>query len=111
MRAATFWWASRALRARACLAGSGVACELDSRPACGQGTHTPALGGEGGSLPIKPHPKRAHPAPPALIPQIYITGHGGNEFIKFQDQQELMAGDVADALAQVCRKLPASCPD
>lgn len=32
---------------------------------------------------------------------MFITGHGGNEFMKFQDQQELMAGDVADALAQV----------
>ncbi|GBF89707.1 GPI-anchor transamidase [Raphidocelis subcapitata] len=35
---------------------------------------------------------------------IYITGHGGNEFIKFQDQQELMAGDVADAVAQMHQK-------
>ena len=34
-------------------------------------------------------------------PQVFITGHGGNEFMKFQDQQELMAADVADALAQV----------
>jgi phosphatidylinositol glycan class K len=35
---------------------------------------------------------------------VYITGHGGNEFIKFQDTEELLAADVADALAQMHRK-------
>ena len=32
---------------------------------------------------------------------VFLTGHGGNEFLKFQDQQELMAGDVADIIAQM----------
>jgi hypothetical protein len=36
---------------------------------------------------------------------VFLTGHGGAEFLKFQDQQELMAGDVADALAQVHRSV------
>lgn len=35
---------------------------------------------------------------------VYITGHGGNEFIKFQDTEELLAADVADAIAQMHRK-------
>jgi hypothetical protein len=26
-----------------------------------------------------------------LVPQVYISGHGGNEFMKFQDTEELMA--------------------
>jgi hypothetical protein len=33
--------------------------------------------------------------------QVYLAGHGGNEFMKFQDQEELMAADVADAVAQM----------
>ena len=32
---------------------------------------------------------------------IYITGHGGDGFIKFQDQTELRAEEIADALAQM----------
>lgn len=35
---------------------------------------------------------------------IYLTGHGGNEFLKFQDTEELMAQDVADAVAQMHEK-------
>ncbi|GMH35238.1 hypothetical protein BSKO_03106 [Bryopsis sp. KO-2023] len=35
---------------------------------------------------------------------IYLTGHGGNEFLKFQDDEELMAQDVADAVAQMHEK-------
>jgi hypothetical protein len=52
-------------------------------------------------LQAPPHPPsqiNPYPTPP---PKVFITGHGGNEFMKFQDQQELMAADVADALAQV----------
>lgn len=33
--------------------------------------------------------------------QIYMTGHGGDEFIKFHDTSELMAQDLADALLQM----------
>ncbi|CAD7701930.1 unnamed protein product [Ostreobium quekettii] len=35
---------------------------------------------------------------------VYITGHGGNEFLKFQDNEELMAQDLADAVAQMHEK-------
>jgi len=39
-----------------------------------------------------------------LTCQVYISGHGGNEFMKFQDTAELMAQDVADAVAQMHQK-------
>jgi phosphatidylinositol glycan class K len=32
---------------------------------------------------------------------IYLTGHGGNNFLKFQDNEELNAQDVRDALQQM----------
>lgn len=32
---------------------------------------------------------------------IYLTGHGGNEFLKFQDAEEIGAYDIADAFAQM----------
>ncbi|KAK9463283.1 peptidase C13 family-domain-containing protein [Lipomyces oligophaga] len=32
---------------------------------------------------------------------IYLTGHGGNEFLKFQDAEEISAFDIADAFAQM----------
>ncbi|KAK7202462.1 peptidase C13 family-domain-containing protein [Myxozyma melibiosi] len=32
---------------------------------------------------------------------IYMTGHGGNEFLKFQDAEEISAFDIADAIAQM----------
>eukprot|EP00210_Caulerpa_lentillifera_P003356 g3202.t1 len=35
---------------------------------------------------------------------IYITGHGGNEFLKFQGTQDIMAQDLADAIAQMHEK-------
>ncbi|KAI0964828.1 peptidase C13 family-domain-containing protein [Xylaria arbuscula] len=35
---------------------------------------------------------------------IYMTGHGGNEFLKFQDAEELGAPDLADALEQMWEK-------
>lgn len=35
---------------------------------------------------------------------IYMTGHGGNEFLKFQDAEEIGAWDLADAFAQMHEK-------
>lgn len=32
---------------------------------------------------------------------IYMTGHGGDNFLKFQDQEEINARDLADALSQM----------
>ncbi|KAI0643464.1 peptidase C13 family-domain-containing protein [Trametes meyenii] len=35
---------------------------------------------------------------------IFMTGHGGNEFLKFQDSEEISAFDIADAVAQMWEK-------
>ncbi|KAH3674562.1 hypothetical protein WICPIJ_009520 [Wickerhamomyces pijperi] len=35
---------------------------------------------------------------------IYMTGHGGNEFLKFQDAEEISAWDIADAFGQMHEK-------
>lgn len=35
---------------------------------------------------------------------IFMTGHGGDEFLKFQDKEELGAQDLADAFAQMWEK-------
>lgn len=35
---------------------------------------------------------------------IYLTGHGGNEFLKFQDAEEIGAYDIADAFSQMHEK-------
>lgn len=35
---------------------------------------------------------------------IYLTGHGGDEFLKFQDNEELSAFDIADAVEQMWEK-------
>lgn len=35
---------------------------------------------------------------------IYLTGHGGNEFLKFQDAEEIGSHDIADAFAQMHEK-------
>ena len=32
---------------------------------------------------------------------VYLTGHGGNEFLKFQDHEELTSKDLADAFGQM----------
>ncbi len=32
---------------------------------------------------------------------VYMTGHGGDEFLKFQDQEEISAWDVAGAVHQM----------
>jgi phosphatidylinositol glycan class K len=35
---------------------------------------------------------------------IYMAGHGGNEFLKFQDAEEISAFDIADTIAQMHEK-------
>lgn len=35
---------------------------------------------------------------------IYLTGHGGNEFLKFQDAEEIGSYDIADAFEQMHEK-------
>ncbi|KAI4086192.1 MAG: hypothetical protein LQ344_007767 [Seirophora lacunosa] len=35
---------------------------------------------------------------------VYMTGHGGNEFLKFQDSEEIAGWDLADAFAQMWEK-------
>ncbi|KAJ3299410.1 glycosylphosphatidylinositol anchor biosynthesis [Borealophlyctis nickersoniae] len=35
---------------------------------------------------------------------VYMTGHGGEEFLKFQDAEEISSHDVADAFAQMWEK-------
>ncbi|KAG9009291.1 hypothetical protein FRB90_008435 [Tulasnella sp. 427] len=35
---------------------------------------------------------------------LYMTGHGGNEFLKFQDNEEISAFDLADAIEQMWQK-------
>lgn len=35
---------------------------------------------------------------------IYMTGHGGNEFLKFQDSEEISSWDLADAFSQMREK-------
>ncbi|OVA01468.1 Peptidase C13 [Macleaya cordata] len=35
---------------------------------------------------------------------LYMTGHGGDEFIKFQDSEELQSHDLADAVKQMKEK-------
>jgi phosphatidylinositol glycan class K len=35
---------------------------------------------------------------------VYMTGHGGDEFLKFQDKEELTAQDLSDAFSQMWEK-------
>ncbi|TPX63109.1 hypothetical protein SpCBS45565_g06849 [Spizellomyces sp. 'palustris'] len=35
---------------------------------------------------------------------VYMTGHGGDEFLKFQDAEEIGSHDIADAFAQMYEK-------
>jgi phosphatidylinositol glycan class K len=35
---------------------------------------------------------------------VYMTGHGGAEFLKFQDNEEISAFDIADAFEQMWQK-------
>ena len=50
-----------------------------------------------------PRSKKLLPGPRSNV-LIYITGHGGDGFIKFQDQNQLRDGEIADALAQMHAK-------
>lgn len=40
---------------------------------------------------------------------VYMTGHGGNEFLKFQDNEEISAFDIADAFEQMWQKKRSVC--
>jgi glycosylphosphatidylinositol transamidase (GPIT) subunit GPI8 len=40
---------------------------------------------------------------------VYMTGHGGNEFLKFQDAEEISAFDLADAFEQMWEKRRCVC--
>src|ERR1700735_226603 len=40
---------------------------------------------------------------------VYMTGHGGNEFLKFQDNEEISAFDIADAFEQMWQKKRCGC--
>lgn len=52
----------------------------------------------------------SHPASKRLLTDdrsnilIYMTGHGGNEFLKFQDAEEISSFDLADAFEQMWEK-------
>lgn len=35
---------------------------------------------------------------------VYLTGHGGDEFLKFQDNEEISAFDIADAFGGMWAK-------
>lgn len=35
---------------------------------------------------------------------VYLTGHGGDEFLKFQDNEEVGAHDIGDAIGQMWEK-------
>ena len=50
-----------------------------------------------------PHSKRLMTGPQSNI-LIYMTGHGGNEFLKFQDSEEISSFDLADAFEQMWEK-------
>jgi glycosylphosphatidylinositol transamidase (GPIT) subunit GPI8 len=38
-----------------------------------------------------------------------LTGHGGDEFLKFQDNEELQSHDLADAVKQMKEKHRLNC--
>ena len=42
---------------------------------------------------------------------VYMTGHGGNEFLKFQDAEEIGAVDLANAFGQMWEKQRCVCTD
>ncbi|GAB7358699.1 hypothetical protein MBLNU230_g3928t1 [Neophaeotheca triangularis] len=51
----------------------------------------------------QPHSKRLMTDDRSNI-LIYMTGHGGNEFLKFQDAEEISSFDLADAFEQMWEK-------
>ncbi|PNH06692.1 GPI-anchor transamidase [Tetrabaena socialis] len=50
-----------------------------------------------------PRSKRLLSGPSSNV-LVYLSGHGGDEFIKFNDVEELLAQDLADGLAQMAEK-------
>jgi len=50
-----------------------------------------------------PHTKRLQTDDRSNV-LVYMTGHGGNEFLKFQDTEELTSRELADAFAQMHEK-------
>mmetsp|Transcript_1849 Transcript_1849/g.4824 ORF Transcript_1849/g.4824 Transcript_1849/m.4824 type:complete len:365 (-) Transcript_1849:629-1723(-) len=57
----------------------------------------------GRHVPAVPHSKRLMSDATSNV-LVFLTGHGGDEFMKFQDDEELGAQDLANALAQMHRK-------
>ena len=51
----------------------------------------------------QPHSKRLMTNAQSNI-LIYMTGHGGNQFLKFQDSEEISSPDIADAFEQMYEK-------
>ena len=54
-----------------------------------------------------------HPRPLMCLchaPQVYVTGHGGEDFLKFQDKGELQSSALADAIHQARHSFLVSCP-
>jgi phosphatidylinositol glycan class K len=47
-----------------------------------------------------PASKRLDSGPTSRV-LLYLTGHGGDEFLKFHDQEELLAADLASAVRQM----------
>jgi phosphatidylinositol glycan class K len=50
-----------------------------------------------------PPTKRLHSTENSNI-LLYMTGHGGDEFLKFQDSEEISSRDIADSIAQMWEK-------
>jgi glycosylphosphatidylinositol transamidase (GPIT) subunit GPI8 len=69
---------------------SGPACNTDSFLRLLTGRH----------LPGTPLRQRLRSGPQSKV-LLYLTGHGGDEFLKFHDQEELSAADLAIALRQM----------
>jgi len=69
---------------------SGPACNIDSFLRLLTGRH----------LPGTPLQQRLRSGPRSKV-LLYLTGHGGDEFLKFHDQEELSAADLAIALRQM----------
>ena len=66
-------------------------------------THLAALLLSGRHPPTHPRSKRLLSDASSNI-LIYMTGHGGDGFLKFQDNEEISAFDLADAIEQMWQK-------
>lgn len=69
---------------------SGDDCNADSFLRLLTGRHSPGM----------PWSRQLHSTENSKV-MIYITGHGGDEFLKFHDKEELSAADLAFALRQM----------